>query len=221
MKGQFIVVEGLDGAGKSGIVKRISQWLSDVNVDHLTTYEPGGTDLANMLRKGLREGFDGIDEEMDPTTEMLLFQAARAHHVNFKLRPALEQGKVVICDRYYQTTIAYQGAGRGLDIDLLMNLQKRVIKLEPTKVILLDGRVDVFLGRLTRREEEGVEKMNRLDSLGLSFYQRAREQYQAMANQNADQYLVVNAEQNPEQVFAQIIPLLMEIKNKYSKRPMA
>lgn len=221
MKGQLIVVEGLDGAGKTGLIKRMNQHLSDSAVDTLLTAEPGGTGIGLMLRKGLREGFAGIDEELDGTTEMLLFQAARSHHVNYLIKPALNAGNVVLCDRYYQTTLAYQGAGRGQSVEMLKTLQREVIGLEPDKIILLDGRPELFLNRMEVRQSSGEEKMNRLDNLGLAFYQRARQQYLDMADQDPDKYVVVNAEVNQDQVWAQVLPWLQEFTNHVKPRPRA
>lgn len=216
MKGLFLVVDGVDGAGKSGTVSRISQWFEESKIDHIVTREPGGTDLAEFIRLGLRHGFEGIHEDVDPVAAMLLFNAARAQHVALKIRPALQAGKVVVCDRFFDTTLAYQGAGMGVDMATLQGIHQLAIGMYPDMTVLMDGPPEVFLQRM---QDEERDEVNKYDKLGLPFYERARGAYLEQAKTYPESYLVVDANQPRDQVFAQILPTLMKIKNLMSPRP--
>lgn len=216
MKGLLLVVDGIDGAGKSGTVTRISQWFDKVGVPHIVTREPGGTELAEFIRLGLRHGFEGVHEDVDPVAAMLLFNASRAQHVALKIRPALEAGKVVLCDRFFDTTIAYQGAGFGVDRDLLHGIHELAIGMYPDMTLLMDGPPETFLERM---QSEDRDEVNKYDKLGLPFYERAREAYLDQAKAKPESYLVVDANQPRDQVFAQMLPTLMKIKNLMIPRP--
>jgi dTMP kinase len=216
MKGLLLVVDGIDGAGKSGTVTRISHWFEQAQVPHIVTREPGGTDLAEFIRLGLRHGFEGIHEDVDPVAAMLLFNAARAQHVALKIRPALQEGKVVICDRFFDTTLAYQGAGMGVDKDTLRGIHELAIGMYPDMTLLMDGPPEVFLQRM---QAEDRDEVNKYDKLGLPFYERAREAYLIEAKTKPEAYVVVDANQPRDQVFAQMLPTLMKIKNLMIPRP--
>lgn len=216
MAGMLIVVDGLDGAGKTGAIARLSKWFEQSNVEHIVTREPGGTQLAQHIRMGLRHGFEGVTEEMDPVAEMLLFNVARTDHVAKIIRPALAAGKVVLCDRYFDTTLAYQGGGRGLDLKMMEDIHHLAIGLYPDVTFLMDGPPEVFLKRM---EDETRDEVNKFDSLGLPFYERAREVYLNKARVNPSGYVLINADCSPDQVFAQFLPELNSIYHKLNPRP--
>lgn len=213
---KFIVVDGIDGAGKSGIVAKMSEFFTNAKVDHIVTFEPGGTEFANFIRKGLRSGFDQLKEEPDYMAELLMFTAARADHVAKVIRPALKAGKLVLCDRYVDSTIAYQGVGRGLGDSKVLAVHNAAIGLYADHTFIIDGDPALFMSRNT-----GTDDYNKLDQLGLAFYIKARESYLATAKTHSSKYSVINGEPNREQVFAQILPHLMTIQNNMCKRPIA
>lgn len=216
MKGILLVVDGLDGAGKTGAVRRISHWFDQSKVDHIVTREPGGTPFADFIRLGLRHGFQGVEEEIDPVAAMLLFNASRAQHVAKVIRPALVEGKVVLCDRFFDTTLAYQGGGFGLDIGALAGIHQLAIGLYPNITLLMDGPPEAFLARM---QHEDRDEVNKYDKLGLPFYERAREVYLDQAKAHPEAYVTIDANQEPNQVFAQMLPTLMKIKNLMIPRP--
>lgn len=216
MKGLLIVVDGLDGAGKTGAVTKMSEWLTHGGVDHIVTREPGGTEFADFIRLGLRHGFHGVNEDIDPVAAMLMFNAARAQHVALVIRPALEAGKLVLCDRFFDTTLAYQGGGFGLDLGHLEGIHHLAIGLYPDLTLLMDGPPEVFLERM---QNEDRDEVNKYDKLGLPFYERARAVYLDQAKTRPEAYVTINADQSQEQVFAQIVPTLMKIQNLMKPRP--
>lgn len=215
-KGLLLVVDGLDGAGKTGAVTRVSHWFTQSKVPHIVTREPGGTEFAEFIRLGLRHGFEGVNEDIDPVAAMLLFNVARVQHVAKVIRPALEAGKVVLCDRFFDTTLAYQGGGFGMDLAMLQGVHQLAIGMYPDITLLMDGPPEVFLGRMQHEERDEV---NKYDKLGLPFYERAREVYLDQAKTYPEAYVVVDANQPREQVFAQMLPTLMKIKNLMIPRP--
>lgn len=211
---KLIVVDGIDGAGKSGIIAKMSEFFTNAQIDHITTFEPGGTEFANFIRKGLRSGFGELKEEPDYMAELLMFTAARADHVAKVIRPALVAGKVVLCDRYVESTIAYQGIGRGLGADVVLSVHDAAIGLYPDCTFIIDGDPILFMSRNTDTVD-----YNKLDQLGLEFYTKARNSYLRTASINTDTHTVINGEPSKEQVFAQLLPHLMQIQNDMCKRP--
>lgn len=217
MTGKLIVVDGLDGAGKTGAIEKISEYFTNTKVPHIVTREPGGTQLANFIRMGLRHGFEGVTDEPMVMAEVLLFNAARADHVDRVIRPAMADGKIVLCDRFFDTTLAYQGGGRGIDQGVLQGIHQLAIGLYPDYTFIIDGPPEVFLRRM---KDETRDEVNKFDQLGLSFYTRAREVYLEQASIYPEVYSVINGDCSREQVFAQFLPKLMEIQGLMSKRPV-
>lgn len=183
----FITLEGPDGSGKTSQIQPLAAFLREKGYRVLTTCEPGGTTISDQIRdilKNLR------NKSMHPRTEILLFCAARAQLVEEVIRPHLDQGEIVISDRYADSTLAYQGYGHGYDLDLLKNLLNFATGgLWPDLTLYLD--IDVEEG-LNRRRAGGGE-WNRLDDYALSFHCRVRAGYQEMAARNPDRWHTVNA----------------------------
>jgi dTMP kinase len=189
MQGKFISIEGPDGAGKSTLAKGLRDELQKLGRDCILTREPGDGPIGPQIRAILLEGAD-----VDPWTEVFLFLADRRQHVEGLIRPALEQGKWVICDRYADSTIVYQGYGRDLDVGLLKKLNKiATAGLIPDKTLLVDLDPEVALNRITA--ERGA---NRLDQEPLEFHRRVREGFLAEARLNPDRFVVLDGEQSPE-----------------------
>lgn len=194
MTAQFIVFEGPEGGGKSIQVARLVERLRTEGRDVVSTREPGGTRVGNDIRSvllGLK------DYAILPETEVLLLAAARAQHVREVIRPALERGIWVVCDRYVDSTYAYQGGGSGLEAESLRSIQEFATNgLEPDTRILLDLPVEIGL----RRRHADPETVNRIDMADRSYHERVRTRYLELAQANPGQWIVIDAQETPEQV---------------------
>ena len=190
----FITLEGPEGAGKTTQLRALAGFLRDCGYDVVTTREPGGTPIGDQIRHVLH---DTANTAMSPTAEMLLYAASRAQLVAEVIRPALVAGRVVLCDRYADSTLAYQGFGRGLDGDMLATLTAIATGgLRPDLTLLLD--LDVVRG-LARRRDEG-EEMNRLDLETLEFHRRVRDGYLALAAAEPARWVCIDADRPGDEV---------------------
>jgi len=189
----FITLEGPEGSGKSSQLPDLAEFLSGQGWDVLTTREPGGTPIGDQIRQILMR----LDnQELHPRTEILLFLASRAQLVEQVIKPALREGKLVLCDRFGDSTLAYQGYGHGLNLDTLRTmLDFATDKLKPDLTLLLDVNVEVGLQR-KRKEDE----WNRLDAYALAFHQRVREGYHELCRQEPERWCVIDAMQPKEAV---------------------
>lgn len=193
----FITLEGPEGSGKTSHVRPLAEFLRGLGHEVITTREPGGTEIGDQVRAVLTR-LDNTN--MHPRTETLLFLAARAQLVEQCIRPQLSQGKIVISDRYADSTLAYQGYGHGNDRELLRHLLDFATgNLWPDLTLLLD--VDPELG-LQRKRSEG--EWNRLDAYHLPFHQRVRQGYLELAQKNSERWIVISASPPFEQVQEQI-----------------
>lgn len=196
--GMLIALEGGEGSGKSTQVEQLAAWLRERGVVVTTTHEPGATTLGVQIRKILLDSKDG---SLTPRAEALLFAADRAHHVDTVIRPALERGEVVITDRYVDSSLAYQGAGRSLSVEDVRRLSRWATSgLHPDLTILLD--VDPEIG--LERAGAGGRQHDRLERESLEFHQRVRRAFRSLADAAPDRYLVVDASRHPEGVAAVI-----------------
>ncbi len=183
----FITLEGPEGSGKSSQIEMLGDYLRRQGFTILVTREPGGTPIGDQIRDCVH---DVGNANMTPQTEMLLYSASRAQLVAEVIRPALAAGQIVLCDRFYDSTIAYQGYGRGLNLDDLYTITRFATGgLKPDLTLLLDIAVEKGL---SRRADNGLE-MNRLDLETVSFHQRVRQGYQKMAAQEPERWVVVDA----------------------------
>jgi len=177
----FITFEGGEGCGKSSQARVLYRRLLKLGVPALLTHEPGGTPLGNSLRRWLKG-----KNEVDPQTELLLFNASRAHLVSQVIRPAIEKGTVVICDRFSDSTVAYQGYGRGLELSLIQAANSIGTQgLRPDLTVLLDLPVEQGLARKRRHD--------RFEREELAFHQRVRQGYLEMAKAEPERWLVIDA----------------------------
>ncbi|HJR88598.1 MAG TPA: dTMP kinase [Aeromicrobium sp.] len=192
--GVFIALEGGEGAGKSTHAKLLEQWLSDLGHDVVLTREPGGTAVGAALRAILLDHETGT---LAPLTEALVYAADRAEHVEALIRPALAQGSVVITDRYVDSTLAYQGAGRSLDAaDLQQLAQIATGGLRPHLTVVLDIDPVDGLGRAGDHD--------RIEAEPLDFHERVREHFLALAGADPEHYLVVPATGDVDAIHATI-----------------
>jgi dTMP kinase len=194
----FITLEGPDGSGKTRQAMLLSQRLGSLDYDVLLTREPGGTEIGEQIRKVLTS----LDNtRMDPRAEFLLFSASRAQHVQERIRPHLEGGGVVICDRFFDASMAYQGYGHQLDLETLRTITSFATQgLEPDLTILLDIPVEQGLHR---REQGG--NWNRLDGYDLEFHRRVQKGYLALAKSQPERWVTVDGLLSIEQVHADIL----------------
>ena len=184
----FITFEGPDGSGKTTQITLLAAYLREQGFPVLTTREPGGTAIGDQIRACLH---DVENTEMTAETEILLYSASRAQLVQEVIRPALERGEIVLCDRFADSTIAYQGYGRGLDLDALTFITAFATGgLKPDLTILLTLEAE---HGLRRRETDGAE-MNRMDLQAASFYLRVQEGYEALAAAEPDRWALVAAD---------------------------
>lgn len=189
----FITFEGPEGSGKTTQTQLLRDELVQQGYQIVCTREPGGTQIGEQIRRILH---DRLNSEIVPETEILLYSAARAQHVAQVIRPALDKGVIVISDRFSESTIAYQGFGRGLSLDTLHEItQFATGGLQPDLVIFLDLDVIAGLARKRQDQAQGKGDWNRMDEQSLAFYRRVREGYLAMAIQSQKRWLLIDAAQ--------------------------
>ncbi len=210
--GVFVAFEGGDGAGKSTQAAMLGASLEANGLRVLQTREPGGTPVGEQLRTLVLEHGNG---EIDARTEALIFAAARAAHVEQVILPALQNGAIVISDRYIDSSAAYQGAGRNLGVETVLELNAWATQgLQPDLTVLLD--VDPHQGRARRTANEAIE--DRLESEPDEFHTRIRETFLSIAHEDPDGYLVLDAYQNAnslaKQVMDRVRPLLDERRDQ-------
>ena len=198
MSGLFITVEGPDGAGKSTLIKKLNEkLLEELTVPLITTREPGGSDIAEIIREVI---LDPKNKEMDDRTEALLYAASRRQHIQEKINPALERGEVVLCDRFVDSSIAYQGAGRGIGVEEIATLNQFATGgLTPDITLYLDVDAQVGLNRIGTKASN--RQKDRLEMEKVSFHNRVREAYQVLLKENPSRIQLIDATENPETVF--------------------
>jgi dTMP kinase len=207
--GFFITFEGPEGSGKSTQSHRL---MTRLNLDGLlTTREPGGTELGEQIRATLLSARRLL---VNPWSEALLFTAARAQHVEELIRPRLAAGQVVICDRFSDSTIAYQGYGRGLDRALLARLQEVVtLGARPDLTFLLDLPVEEGLRRIP------LQARDRLDSETRAFHRRVRDGYLHMAAEEPQRWITIDASRHPDEVADQVLEVAVQRLRSAGKLP--
>jgi dTMP kinase len=201
MRGLFITFEGCEGCGKSTQVKLLKEALEGLGKSCLTTREPGGPPVAEAIRTIL---LDPAYPEMLPETELLLYNASRSQHTGQWIIPALMRGEIVLCDRYFDSTIAYQGAARSLDqkfIELLTAFA--TYSTTPDITFLIDLPVEEGLARISDRNLDRLEKEH------LSFHQKVREQYLKLAREHNSRYTVINGSLEPQAIHAEILAIVL------------
>lgn len=201
----FITFEGPEGAGKTTVIQMIADRLAEKNIDVLATREPGGIEIAEKIRTII---LNPEHTAMDERTEALLYAAARSQHYFEKVRPALDAGKLVICDRFIDSSLAYQGYARGIGVDEVLSINEFAIgKKLPDVTILFDLAPEVGLARIYAT---GNREVNRLDVESLPFHQKVREGYLQLVERYPERIHVVNADQDIESVVEDVWSLLLE-----------
>ncbi|NET69836.1 MAG: dTMP kinase [Sphaerospermopsis sp. SIO1G2] len=203
MKGNLIVFEGVEGCGKTTQMQLCSQWLNSRGVSVVLTREPGGTELGKDLRRLLLEKSE--DKPVSEITELLLYAADRAQHIEQEIKPSLAEGKYILCDRYTDSTIAYQGYGRGLDMSLIKQLNDIATGgLESDLTIWLDVDVEVGLAR-----KRGQSKLDRIEAEKIDFHHRVQQGYTELAVNYPDRIVRVDGSLSQELVQKKIQEILI------------
>lgn len=204
----FVVFEGLDGSGKSSLMKRLETHLKNTGQDLIMTREPGGTVVGDEIRDII------LKKQAQPPsarTELLLYQASRAQHVDLVIRPALAQKKWVLCDRFSASSIAFQGGGRGISLDQVRWLNDFATDLlKPHLTVLLDLSVDESKKRRSHRENTTAVAEDRIEAEADSFHEKVRQGFLDQAKADPENWLVLNAALTPDELYTQLVAKLTE-----------
>ena len=201
-KGIFITLEGPEGAGKTTQLKLLTKFLQDEGIDHVITRDPGGTSLGKPIRRILLDAKSVIGS----VTELLLYEADRAQNVSEIIMPALAQGKVVFCDRYTDSTLAYQGFGRGIDLDLIRQLNEVATQgLKPVRTILFDIESSAGLARLHPSGHD------RLEREALDFHHKVRHGYLELSQKDPQRWRKLDAAAAMHVVQDELRKFVMEV----------
>ena len=204
----FISFEGIEGSGKTTHAKHAVRFLQDKGHDCVITREPGGTRIGKKIRAIL---LDPLSKDMDPLTELLLYTADRAQHIKEYILPLLAEGKMVLCDRYYDATMAYQGFARGLDIGLIEKMHTLLFEnLKPDLTLLLDLPPEVGLKRAWKQINNGnrISEETRFEEERLSFHKRVRAGYLELSRLEPERFRVIDASKKEAEVRKEIINIL-------------
>ena len=203
IKGKLITFEGIDGSGKSTQIKKLESRLKRFKINYITYREPGGTSLSEKIRQIL---LDKENMELSYISEGLLFAAARAQLVKEKIRPDLDSGKVVICDRFIDSTIAYQGYGRELDVQKLVSINEIATEgLMPDITFLLDITPENAFKRIDSTE------IDRMESVGIKFFKKIRKGYFQIIKDNPERFFLINADQSEVLIENEINEIIDEV----------
>jgi dTMP kinase len=189
-QGIFITFEGIDGCGKTTQLRLLADHLRTAGRNVVQTVEPGGTEIGKQIRKIL---LDPNTRDLHPRAELLLYFASRAQNVEQVIRPALRQGSVVLCDRFTDSTLAYQGCGRGLDTHIILDLDKIACQnIQPDLTILIDIDLATSMERARHRNEKFASGETRIDDESAAFHARVRDGYEALVRQHQERFIVID-----------------------------
>lgn len=202
-RGKFITFEGCDGCGKSTQLRLLSEYLTEQNVAHIFTREPGGGKISEAIRQIL---LDGKNAEMTDECEALLYAAARMQHLHDRVEPALAEGKLVVCDRYVDSSLAYQAYARGLGVAFVGGINACALeKYAPDVTIFIDlTPEDAF------KRKRGADENDRLEQAGMAFHKRVYEGYKALSKTYPQRIVCVDGKQTPQEIFADVLRVLKE-----------
>lgn len=191
----FVTFEGGEGSGKSSCLAKVAKDLQNAGYEVVITREPGGTPISEQIRNVI---LDKANTDMDPMTEALLYAASRRQHLVQKILPALQQGKIVLCDRYLDSSLAYQGGARGLGIEKILALNQYAIDGQyPDLTLFFDLEPEAGLERI---EENSSREVNRLDLEKLSFHHKVRDSFLKLMEMFPDRYVKIDASKSREEV---------------------
>lgn len=203
-RGKFIVFEGGEGSGKSTILEMVYEYLIENKVDCIKTREPGGIKISEDIRKII---LDTKNTSMDAKTEALLYTAARRQHLVERVVPKLNDGVIVLCDRFIYSSLAYQGYARGIGMNDIYQINKFAVgEYMPDLSILFDVSPQIGLSRINKNKDREV---NRLDLEKMDFHNMVREGYHKLYEENKDKFIKVNAEKSIEEVFSEVKEIII------------
>lgn len=209
MSGLFITLEGGEGAGKTTIANAVIDKLSTLGIETLYTREPGGIKIAEKIREVI---LDRDHMEMDCRTEALLYAAARRQHLVEKVKPAMDEGRIVLCDRFVDSSIVYQGYARGIGMDEVREINQFAIEgFMPDLTIFFDIKPEIGLARIAANDSREV---NRLDLEGLAFHELVYEGYKKQAKMNPERIVSVDATKSVETLTDEVCALILSKLNK-------
>ena len=202
-RGKFITFEGCDGCGKSTQLKMMSEYLTKENIAHIFTREPGGGKISESIREIL---LSGKNSEMTNECEALLYAAARVQHLNDRVEPALAKGELVICDRYVDSSLAYQACARGLGVDFISKINAFALEnYLPDVTVFIDlSPEDAF------KRKKGADADDRLEQAGMEFHKRVYAGYKKLAEENPDRFVCIDGNQTPTEIFEDVVKVLKE-----------
>ena len=200
-RGKFITFEGCDGCGKSTQLKKLSEYLEKNGVAHIFTREPGGGKISEDIRAIL---LNGKNTEMTDECEALLYAAARVQHLSDRVEPALKEGKLVICDRYVDSSFAYQAFARGLGMDFIGKINAYALEnYLPDVTVFIDlSAEDAF------RRKHGADENDRLEQAGLAFHDKVYKGYKTLAEKYPERIVCVDGKKTPDEIFAEVLNVL-------------
>lgn len=214
--GRFITFEGGEGVGKSTNIQAVARYLESQGRSVIVTREPGGTPIAEKIRNDLLKAHH--EEPMSDMAELLLMFAARAQHIDAVIRPALARGDWVLCDRFTDSTIAYQGYGRGLGLEKIEQLKELAQGgLEPSLTLLLDAPVDVGMQRARARAQVLAEETDRIEAEAISFFEKVRQGFLELSQRHS-RFRVIDATAPLEQVTADVVALVVQELSQQQQR---
>jgi len=203
MKGKFVTFEGCEGVGKSRQIKFLEQYLTENNIKYYLTREPGGTEVSEQIRKVI---LDGKNVSMTDECEALLYAAARIQLLKQEIEPRLNRGELVLCDRYVDSSLAYQGYARGLGVEFIENINSYAIKnFTPDYTVFLNLPPEQAFKR-----KGGVDKTDRLELSGIEFHNKVYGGYLDLASKNPNRFIIIDASGEKEQTHQKIISALKE-----------
>ena len=201
--GKFITFEGCDGCGKSTQLRLLSEYLTKEKIPHIFTREPGGGKISEAIREIL---LSGKNMEMTDECETLLYAASRVQHLNDRVEPSLAKGELVICDRYVDSSLAYQAYARGLGKEFIEKINAFALeKYLPDVTIFIDLTPEAAF-----RRKKGADANDRLEQAGMEFHKRVYAGYKALAEEYPERIVCVNGEQTPDGIFADVVKTLKE-----------
>ena len=202
-RGKFITFEGCDGCGKSTQLKMFNEYLTQQNIPHIFTREPGGGKISEAIREIL---LSGKNMEMTDECEALLYAASRVQHLSDRVEPALQEGKLVICDRYVDSSFAYQAYARGLGVDFIGKINAYALqKYLPDVTIFIDLTPEAAFSR-----KKGADQDDRLELAGMQFHQKVYEGYKQLATQEPERIVCVDGNKTPDGIFADVLNALKD-----------
>lgn len=208
MNGFLVTFEGGEGCGKSTQIKKLSQFLEQEKIPFIVSREPGGTEVGEKIRDILLN----MKAEMSSTVEFLLFSASRADHIEKVVKPALESGKIVLLDRFYDSSFVYQGYAGDLNLKDIQNVTELAVKdIKPNLTFLLD--LDYEVGMLRKSKDDKLRNLDRIEQKGESYHKKVRDGYLKLAEQNPDRIVVIDASKTPDEIFEKIKAKILKYLN--------